>query len=105
MVFHLTGQDLLLCLVTMLKELLYDIIAKDINHQLHRIRKNFSKNQIFLVAVGCLKLLLDEPGPMLIAAELDDMFVNVLGNVRNTLILSCPHLPSIPRFSGASNLI
>lgn len=59
--FHLVGQDLLLGLVSMLKELLYHIVPKDVAHQLKRVRQYFAEDLVLLVAVGRLQLLLDEP--------------------------------------------
>ena len=39
---------------------------------------NLSKYLVFLVTVCCLQFLLDEPRAVLIAAELNNMSVNVL---------------------------
>lgn len=40
MTFHLIGQQLLLRLVAVLKQLLNDIVAKDISHELDRVGLN-----------------------------------------------------------------
>ena len=62
----------------MLEQLLNDVVAEDIGHQLKRIGLNLGKDLVFLIAVCGLQFLLDEPRAMLIAAELNNMPVNVL---------------------------
>lgn len=61
MVLHLIRQDLFLRLVAMLKELLDHIVAKDVRHELHSIGKDLPESLIFLITVGRLELLLNEP--------------------------------------------
>ena len=77
-VFHLICQDLLLCLISMLKQFLDDVVAEDVSHQLKRVGLNLGKYLVFLIAVCCLQLLLDEPRAVLITAEFDDMTINIL---------------------------
>ena len=78
MVFHLVCQNLLLRLIAVLEQLLNDVVAEDIGHQLKRIGLNLGKYLVFLIAVCCLQFLLDESRAVLIAAELNNMPVNVL---------------------------
>ena len=44
----------------MLEEFLDYVITKDVGHQLDRVRIELPEDLLFLVAVGCLELLLDE---------------------------------------------
>ena len=62
----------------MLEELLYDVVPKDILHQLERVCLDLVKHAFLLVAIGRLDLLLDEPGAVLITAKLDNVTVYVL---------------------------
>lgn len=78
MSLHLVRENLLLCLVPMLKQLLNNIVAKDISHQLQAIRLNFAEHLFLLIAIGSLQLLLDETRSVLITTELDHMIVDVL---------------------------
>lgn len=78
MPFHLVRQDLLLCLISVLKQFLNNVIAKDISHQLKTVWLNLTEHLFFLIAVGSLQLLLDEPGPVLVATEFNHVVVNVL---------------------------
>ena len=75
---HDPGKDLLLDLVAVLEELLDDIVAEDILHQLDGIRLDLSENLILLVAVRSLQLLLDESRTMLITTKFDDVVVDIL---------------------------
>lgn len=75
---HLRGQQLLLDLVSVLKELLNHVITEYIFHQYGGVGLDFSENLVLLIAVGRLKLLLDESRPMLVTAELDNVAVDVL---------------------------
>jgi hypothetical protein len=54
------GKYTLLYLISMLKELLNDIVAKDVGHELQGIGLNLTKDLFLLVAIGSLKLLLDK---------------------------------------------
>ena len=78
MALHLAGQDPLLTLVTMLKELLDDIVAKHVRHQLDSVGLNFLEDTLLLVTVGSLELLLNETRAVLIAAEFADVLVDIL---------------------------
>jgi hypothetical protein len=44
----------------MFEELLDDIVSENISHELNGIWLNLSEQTLFLVAVGCLQLLLYE---------------------------------------------
>ncbi len=83
MILHLVGKDLLLRLIAMLEELLYNIIPEDVGHQLNRVRMYLPENLFFLIAVCRLEFELDEPGTVLITTELDNMIVYVLSWVRS----------------------
>ena len=77
-VSHLVGQNLLLRLVAVFEEFLYDVIPKHVGHQLYGISRKFSEDLIFLIAVGSLKLLLDKSRAMLITTELYNVAIYVL---------------------------
>ena len=62
----------------MLKELLDDIIAENILHELDSVRLDLSKDLFLLIAIRRLELLLDEPGTVLVAAEFHNMMIDVL---------------------------
>ncbi len=62
----------------MLEELLDDVVSKHVLHQGGGVGLDFSEDLVLLVAVGRLELLLDEAGPVLIAAEFDDVAMYVL---------------------------
>jgi hypothetical protein len=85
--FHLCGQDFLLDLIAMFEELLYDVVAEHVLHQLQGVGLDLTENLILLIAVRCLQLFLDEPRAVLIPAELHDMVVNVLGYIRIALVI------------------
>ena len=57
---HLVGQNLLLVLIAMLEELLNDIVSEDISHKLNGVWLYLPEKTLFLVAIGCLQLLLYE---------------------------------------------
>ena len=60
MVLHLFCEHPLLDLITVLEQFLDDIVAKDIRHKLEGIRLDFPEQLLLLIAVGSLKLLLNE---------------------------------------------
>ena len=62
----------------MLEELLNHIIPENVGHKLHRIGEYLSKHLILFVAIGCLKLLLNKPGTVLVSAEFNDVVVYIL---------------------------
>lgn len=64
----------------MLEELLYDVVAEDILHELECIGLNFSENLVLLVTVGSLKFFLNKPRAMLVPTKLHDMIVDILDN-------------------------
>ena len=78
MTLHLVGQSSFLRLIAVLKEFLYHIITENIRHQLHRVSHQLSIDLVLFIAVGCLKLSLDETSSILIAAEFYDMMIDVL---------------------------
>lgn len=57
---HLTNKNLLLRLVTVLEELLDDIVAKDILHELECILLELPEDTFLDFTVCSFKLLLDE---------------------------------------------
>lgn len=62
----------------MFKELLDDIVAKDVDHQRQGVREDLGKHELLVGHVGSLELLLDEARTMLVLAELDNVTDNVL---------------------------
>ena len=83
MALHLIGKNLLLRLIAMLKQLLHDIVAKDVRHQLQAVWVNFAENLFLFIAVGRFELLLDEAGAVLVAAEFDHVVGDILAIVSN----------------------
>lgn len=81
MSLHLIRQDLLLRLVSMFKQLLDDIVAKDIGHQLQAIGLNLAEHLLLLVAVGRFQFLLNEARAVLVATKFNNMVVYVLQSV------------------------
>ena len=75
---HDPGQNLLLNLVAVLKELLDDVVAEHVFHELNGIGLDLPEHLIFLVAIGGLEFLLDEARAVLVAAEFDNVVVYVL---------------------------
>ncbi len=65
----------------MFEELLDDIVAEDILHQLNSIRLNLAEDPIFLLAVRDCEFVLDETRPVLISTELDNVAINFLGSI------------------------
>lgn len=78
MTSHLIRQVFLLSLVSMLEELLDDVVPEDISHQLDGIGGKLSKDLILFIAIRRLEFLLDEAGPMLITTEFDNMTIDIL---------------------------
>ena len=64
----------------MLKELLDDVVAKDVCHKLKRVAVKLLEDLILFVAVSCFKLLLNEARAVLITAKFDNVIVDVLFN-------------------------
>lgn len=61
MASHALRQRLLLFRRAKLKELLDDVVAKDISHETVRCLQDLLKNHGLLLVCGALQLLLDEP--------------------------------------------
>lgn len=57
---HLIRENLLLRLVTMLEQLLHNVIAEDICHQLQTVGLDLAEHLFLLVTVGSFQLLLDK---------------------------------------------
>ena len=57
----------------MLKELLDDIVAKDVSHQAMGRGQNLIEDHLLLGRRGPFQLLLDEPGAMLVLRKLHHM--------------------------------
>lgn len=70
----------------MFKELLNDIVSENISHKLDGVWLYFPEETLFLVAVGCLQLLLYETRPMLISAKLYHVVEDVLPGVSEGLV-------------------
>lgn len=75
---HAVCEEAFLVLIAVLEEFLDDIVSKDILHQLQRVALELVEYTFLFVAVRRLEFLLDEAGPVLVAAELDHVVVNVL---------------------------
>jgi hypothetical protein len=90
----------------MLEELLDYIVAKNILHQLNRIRLNLSKHLIFFVAVSSLQLLLNEPRSMLVPGKFYYMAVDVLCDVLTSpvvldrVVVAYPQLKTLVGFGA-----
>jgi hypothetical protein len=56
----------------MLKELLDNIVSKDIRHELQCTRQYLIKHHLLVLSPGNFQLLLDKSRPMLIPAEFND---------------------------------
>ena len=85
MSLHLVRQNLLLRLVTVLEQLLNNVIAENISHQLQAVGLDLAENLLLLIAVGRLELLLDEARPVLVAAKFHNMTIYILKQVNNTI--------------------
>ncbi len=57
---HLIRQSLFLRLIAVLEELLDNVIAKNVSHELNCVWMELPEDLVFLVAVGGLELLLNE---------------------------------------------
>lgn len=77
-ILHVLSQNSFLHLVTMLKELLNYIVAKDVSHKLQCVRLYFAEDLVFLVTICSLEFLLNEPRSMLVATKLHDVLIDVL---------------------------
>lgn len=95
---HPLDKDLLVDCVTMLEELLKDIIAKYILHQGQCVGLQFAKDVVFLVGLGLLQLRLNEKRSMMVAAELNDIADYILRKSvmmpRSTVEDAYPKLPT-----------
>lgn len=78
MILHLFSQNSLLYLVPVLEQLLDDIVAEDVRHQLEGVGLDLAEQLLLLIAVGRFQLLLDEPRAMLITTKLYNVVVDVL---------------------------
>jgi len=77
-ILHVLGQNSFLHLVAVLKELLNNIVAKDICHELQGVGLYLAEDLVLLVTICSLEFLLDEPRSMLIATKLNDVVIDVL---------------------------
>ena len=68
-------------LTAMFKKLLDNVISEQVHHQLERIGPDLLKHSFLFIAIGAFKLMLNEPRSMLVAAEFNDMTINILSNV------------------------
>jgi hypothetical protein len=60
MVLHLLSQYSFLDLISMFEQLLNDVVAENISHQLQGVGLNLAEQLLFLVTIGGFQLLLDE---------------------------------------------
>lgn len=74
---HLANKDLLLSLVTMLEELLNDVVAKHVLHQLECVLLELSENALFDLAVCRFELLLDKARAVLVSSEFNHVALDV----------------------------
>ena len=76
---HCGGQQGALGLAPILEQLLHDIVAKHVLHELQAVacRHNFLKHHIAVLDSGNLHLLLDETAAMLVTRKLDTMTEDV----------------------------
>lgn len=77
-ILHLCREKLLLKHRAMLKQLLYNVVAKNIDHQGVRIDHNLVKDPLPVITVCIRNLLLEEPRALLVSGEFDDLAKNVL---------------------------
>jgi len=77
MALHLVANPALLRLITMLKQLLDNVIAKDVLHELAHIGHEFLEQDILLIAVRGLEFDLHPAGSMLIAREFDKVAISI----------------------------
>jgi hypothetical protein len=78
MILHVLGQNSFLQLIAVLEELLNNIVAKDICHELQSVGLYLAEDLVLLVTICSLEFLLDEPRSMLIATKLNDVVIDVL---------------------------
>jgi hypothetical protein len=72
------GQQSLLNLVSLLKELLDDIVGKDVSRQLENVWHQLVEHELLVFARCRLQFLLDMSGPELISSELHNVTPQVL---------------------------
>lgn len=65
----------------MFKELLHDIVAKDIDHQSIRIDHDLFKDALSVVTVRSGDLLLKESGPLLVTGKFNHTTKHILRNL------------------------
>ena len=77
---HCPGEQGALGLTPVLKQLLYDIVAKHVLHELQAVARghNFLKHNVALLDSGNLHLLLDKTTAMLVPRKLDTVAEDVL---------------------------
>ena len=71
--YHLVHQLGFLLWRSELKEFLDDVVPKDVRHQTVGGGEDLLEHQLLLSGSGSLQLLLDEPGAVLVLAELHDV--------------------------------
>lgn len=87
MSFHCIGQERLVNLRTVLEQFLDDVVAKDILNKLESTGGNdLIEDGLLLFCSRGLQFLLDEPRPMLISTELDDITENILKESKKCLL-------------------
>lgn len=71
-------EKCLVDLTAVFEKLLHNVVAKDVHHEGNGVGFNLLEDLVLLVTVGSIKFILDESRPMLVAAEFDDMAIDVL---------------------------
>lgn len=74
----LLRKTALLLRAAVLKELLDDIVAKDVGHQRERLGQDLVKDHLLVGIQGNLQLLLDEARAVLVHAELHNVMLDIL---------------------------
>lgn len=77
MALHGLGEGSPLVFVAVFKELLNDIVAKDVGHELEGAGDDLVKDKSTLLVGGRLELVLDETRAVLVAGELANVAVHV----------------------------
>lgn len=77
-ILHLLGESSFLALIAVLKQLLDDVVAEYVGHELIGIRHDLIEDLLTLVGRASLDPVLDESRAMLIATKLDDIAVDIL---------------------------
>lgn len=75
---HAAQEECLVSLIAKLKEFLNNIVAKDILHQKYCFRLDFAEHSLSVIRPCVIKLVLDEPRPLLVSRKFNNVVVYVL---------------------------